>query len=183
MDDDQFLLQVLASIDEAEVLSIFFPLLRRALVVDTRHTAHIGPLIAVAPQVSSTAERIAWVAAARPDFGRPEFIMMLPWIKSIRSLTNNKPIYDAAAARTLVDRSGRPLALDRAFTADEPLEEMAHYLATMGYLHIRKTFLLQCIQKLFGNIVQGIPAQFNLQVYNFLYLVQEPAVYLSCLSY
>ncbi len=89
MDDDQFLLQVLASIDEAEILSIFFPLLRRALVVDTRHTAHIGPLIAVAPQVSSTAERIAWVAAARPEFGRPEFIMMLPWIKSIRSLTNN----------------------------------------------------------------------------------------------
>lgn len=86
MDDDQFLLQVFASIDEAEVLSIFFPLLRRALVVDTRHSAHIGPLIAVAPQVASTAERIAWVSAARPDFGRPDFIMMLPWLKSIRSL-------------------------------------------------------------------------------------------------
>jgi hypothetical protein len=89
MDDDQFLLQVFASIDEAEILSIFFPLLRRALVVDARHTAHVGPLLAVAPQVASTAERIAWVAAARPDFGRPEFIMMLPWLKSIRSLTEH----------------------------------------------------------------------------------------------
>jgi hypothetical protein len=89
MDDDQFLLQVFASIDEAEGLSIFFPLLRRALVVDARHQGPIGPLLAVAPQVASTAERMAWVAAARPQFGRPEFIMMLPWLKSIRSLTDH----------------------------------------------------------------------------------------------
>jgi hypothetical protein len=62
------------------------------------------------------------------------------WEPAIRSLVNNKPIYDAAAAETLIDRSGRPLRLDRAFRAEEPLDEMAHYLATMGYLHIRGVF-------------------------------------------
>jgi hypothetical protein len=105
VDDDQFLLQVFASIDEAEVLSIFFPLLRRALVVDTRHTPQIGPLIAVAPQVTSTAERMAWVTAARPEFDRPDFIMMLPWLKSIRSLSDHGIL---ARIRELLIRNGLP---------------------------------------------------------------------------
>lgn len=111
MDDDQFLLEVFAQIDEAEVLSIFFPLLRRALVVDTRHTGHIGPLIAVAPQVATAAERVAWLTAARPEFGRPDFIMMLPWLKSIRSLGDHGIL---ARVRDLLIRQG--LAPDTAET-------------------------------------------------------------------
>jgi hypothetical protein len=86
MDDEEFLLQVLANIEEAEVLTIFFPLLRKALVVDARHTDSVGPMLAIVPQVASMAERVEWVADARPEFGRPEFIMAVPWIKSIRSL-------------------------------------------------------------------------------------------------
>ena len=89
MDDEEFLLQVLANIEEAEVLTIFFPLLRKALVVDARHSAGIGPLLAVVPQVASMAERVAWVSAARPEFGRPDFIMAVPWLKSIRGLADH----------------------------------------------------------------------------------------------
>ena len=89
MDDDQFLLQVFANLDEAEVVTIFFPMLRKALVVDTRHNAQVGPLLAVVPQVGSMRERVAWVAEARPDFDRPGFILAVPWIKSIRSLGEN----------------------------------------------------------------------------------------------
>src|SRR3954464_5020774 len=89
MDDEEFLLQVLANIEEAEVLTIFFPLMRQALVVDARHTPDVGPLLTVAPQVASMAERIAWVSDRRPQLGRPEFIMAIPWLKSVRSLAEH----------------------------------------------------------------------------------------------
>ena len=89
MDDEEFLLQVLANIEEAEVLTIFFPLLRQALVVDARHSPEVGPLLAVAPQVASMPDRVAWVVARRPQFGRPEYIMAVPWLKSIRSLAEH----------------------------------------------------------------------------------------------
>jgi hypothetical protein len=103
MDDEQFLLQIFANIDEAEVLTIFFPLLRKALVLDTRHTPATGILLAVAPQVGSTAERLAWVRAARPEFGRPSFLMTVPWMKSIRSLAEQGVM---ARLRDLLIRHG-----------------------------------------------------------------------------
>jgi hypothetical protein len=62
------------------------------------------------------------------------------WEPAIRSLLDSRPIYDPSAAETLVDRHGRPLPLDRAFPADAPLEDMADYLAAMGYLHVRGVF-------------------------------------------
>ena len=114
MDDDQFLLQVFANIDEAEVVTIFFPLLRKALVLDTRHTPQTGILLAVAPQVGSTAERLAWVLAARPQFGRPEFLMTVPWMKSIRSLAEQGVL---ARLRDLLIRRGVAPDLAAACTA------------------------------------------------------------------
>lgn len=62
------------------------------------------------------------------------------WEPGLRSLLDGRPIYDASARRTLVDRTGAPLPLDRSFAADAPLAEMAHYFATMGYLHVRGVF-------------------------------------------
>jgi hypothetical protein len=35
------------------------------------------------------AERVAWVSATRPEFGRPDFIMAVPWLKSVRSLADH----------------------------------------------------------------------------------------------
>ena len=89
MDDDQFLLQMFAALDDADVVTIFFPFLRRALVVDTRHSAETGPLLAVVPQVGSMQERVTWVTEARRGFGRPDSIVGVPWLKSIRSLVEH----------------------------------------------------------------------------------------------
>ena len=85
-DDDQFLSQVLSGIAEAEIITIFFPLLRRALVIDTRHNEMVGHIVGVLPQVGSMEERIAVIERMRPQFGKIRSILGIPWIKSVNSL-------------------------------------------------------------------------------------------------
>ena len=85
-DDDQFLSQVLAGISEAEIITIFFPLLRRALVIDTRNNEGAGQMVRVMPQVSSMEERIGSIERLRPQFGKVRSILGIPWIKSVSSL-------------------------------------------------------------------------------------------------
>jgi hypothetical protein len=84
--DDQFLNQVLLGIAEAEIITIFFPLLRCALVVDTRHSEGVGHMVRVLPQVGSMEERIAVIEKMRPQFGKVRSILGIPWMKSINSL-------------------------------------------------------------------------------------------------
>jgi len=86
-DDDQFLSQVLAGISEAEIITIFFPLLRRALVIDTRNNEGAGQMVRVLPQVSSMEERINAIERLRPQFGKVRSILGIPWIKSVSSLS------------------------------------------------------------------------------------------------
>jgi hypothetical protein len=85
-DEDQFLHQVLSDISEAEIVTIFFPLLRRALVIDTRHNDEVGHMVRVMNQVSSMDERIAVIERLRPEFGKVRSILGIPWIKSVNTL-------------------------------------------------------------------------------------------------
>lgn len=89
MERDEFITQVLSTIDEAEVLTIFFPNLAKALVVDVRRNAEEGPLVKVVNQVNSMEERMAAIERMRPSFGRVRSIAGIPWTKSIRTLREN----------------------------------------------------------------------------------------------
>jgi hypothetical protein len=62
------------------------------------------------------------------------------WEPAIRSLMDGKPIYGAAARDSLADPEGQPFPLDRSFSPEDSLAEMAAYLETMGYLHVRGVF-------------------------------------------
>jgi hypothetical protein len=84
--DEQFLSQVLSGIAEAEVITIFFPLLRRAIVVDVRHDEASGPMVRVMPQVNSMEERIRGIEKLRPGLGKVRSILGVPWMKSVRLL-------------------------------------------------------------------------------------------------
>ncbi len=86
MDEEQFLMQVMMHIDEAEVMTVFFPLLRRALVVDTRSNYEFGPLVEVMPQVNSMEERVMTIERRRPQMGRIRGILGIPWMKSVNTL-------------------------------------------------------------------------------------------------
>lgn len=85
-EDDQFLNQVLSGIAEAEVITIFFPLLRRALVIDTRHDSQNAQLVSVMNQVSSMEERISALEKSRATLGKVRSILGIPWIKSVSGL-------------------------------------------------------------------------------------------------
>jgi len=85
-DNDHFLNQVLAGISEAEIVTIFFPLLRRALVIDTRHDVETDQMVRIMPQVGSMEERIAVIEGLRPQFGKVRSILGIPWIKSVNTL-------------------------------------------------------------------------------------------------
>ena len=41
--------RVVQNIDEADVITIYFPLLRKTLILDTRRNEHAGPLITLVP--------------------------------------------------------------------------------------------------------------------------------------
>lgn len=78
--------QILKSIDTAEVVSMYFPLLRRALLIDFRSNATEGPMVKVVPMVDSIEERFRSLRRLRPRFPRPESITVIPWPKYVRSL-------------------------------------------------------------------------------------------------
>lgn len=87
MDNDEaFMSQMLAAITESDVISIFFPLLRRALVVDVRRDADSPPTVRVMGQVNSMDERIASIERERPSLGKIRSILGVPWLKSVRDL-------------------------------------------------------------------------------------------------
>jgi hypothetical protein len=81
------------------------------------------------------------------DFTRGEFSDLCRWEPALRALFHGRPVYDPDTL-SLVDRAGRPLDLDRSFDlADEPAE-MAHFLQTTGYLHVREVFAASEIDEL-----------------------------------
>ncbi|NWJ46105.1 MAG: hypothetical protein HXX08_09525 [Chloroflexi bacterium] len=92
MERDEFISQVLSTIDEAEVMTIFFPNLSKALVVDTRVGLSDKPLVRVMNQVNSMEERMGILEKMRPTLGRVRSIAGIPWTKSIRSLKENEII-------------------------------------------------------------------------------------------
>ena len=70
---------ILKSIAAAEVISIYFPLLRKTLLIDTRFTMEDSPLVAVVPMTTSIEERFRTLRKLRPYLPRPKSIAVVPW--------------------------------------------------------------------------------------------------------
>ncbi len=78
--------EIMRNIDSADVLTIYFPIIRRTLLVDTRADSAEGPLVRVVPMVNSVEERFRSLKKLRPQFPRPESITLVPWPKYVRSM-------------------------------------------------------------------------------------------------
>ncbi|MFN8535626.1 MAG: hypothetical protein U0556_18975 [Dehalococcoidia bacterium] len=72
--------------DRAEVISVYFPLLARTLVLDLRTDESSEPFIRVMPMVGSIEERYRILKKLRPQFSQPEEITLVPWPKYVESL-------------------------------------------------------------------------------------------------
>jgi len=80
--------EVVQNINEAEIVSLLFPTLRRALLVDTRTNDHAGTFVKVVPMARSGADRLRSVRKLRPQFARPESITIIPWDARVDSLVS-----------------------------------------------------------------------------------------------
>ncbi|MBI2861801.1 MAG: hypothetical protein HYX89_03175 [Chloroflexi bacterium] len=76
---------ILRSVDRAEAMTFFFPILGKVLLIDTRHNEREGPLVRIVPMVSSVEERVRNIERMRPSFGRPESITTIPWLRYVAS--------------------------------------------------------------------------------------------------
>ena len=74
------------NIDSVDVISIFFPLLRKTLLLDTRLDIEDGPMVKVVPMLDSVEERFKSLKRLRPRLPRPDSITVIPWPKHVSSL-------------------------------------------------------------------------------------------------
>lgn len=78
--------EVFRNIDGADVISIYFPLLRKTLLIDTRFSEEDPPMVKVVPMVGTIEERRRALRRMRPQFSRPKEIAVVPWPKYVDSL-------------------------------------------------------------------------------------------------
>jgi hypothetical protein len=77
---------VLKSVSSAEVMSIFFPNFRKAVVIDTRSNSTDGPMVRVMPMAASPQERLRVIRRLRPSFPRVRNLIVIPWPRYVDSL-------------------------------------------------------------------------------------------------
>ncbi len=67
------------TIAEAEVACLYFPMLRATLLIDTRSSESVGPLVRLVPITATASERLRSLRRLRPQLPRPESITTIPW--------------------------------------------------------------------------------------------------------
>jgi len=80
--------EALKNIEVAEVISVYFPMLRKSLLVDIRTSFEESPMIRIVPMASSVEERSRSLKKMRPSLDGPPSITVLPWPKYINSLVD-----------------------------------------------------------------------------------------------
>ena len=77
---------MLKSIDSADVISIFFPSFRKALVVDPRSNERHSAMVQIAPMAASPQERLRLIRRQRPGLPRVRNLAVIPWTRYVDSL-------------------------------------------------------------------------------------------------
>ena len=122
--DDDFALElddILMSIDSAEVISLYFPMLWKAVVIDTRFNDTQGPLVNLSGMVDSPEERLRSIRRMRPSFPRVHNLTLIPWVRSIEGLVNH------GVWQRIIDRfekTGHHAAVDACETILDELSDL-----------------------------------------------------------
>jgi hypothetical protein len=74
------------SLDTAEVVALYFPLLRKTLIVDARSNAVDAPMVKIVEMVGTAEERFRSLRRLRPRFPKPDSLTLIPWPKYVESL-------------------------------------------------------------------------------------------------
>ncbi|MDQ6832114.1 MAG: hypothetical protein M3008_01845 [Chloroflexota bacterium] len=90
--------KIIRALAEAEVMSIFFPRVRKALIVDTRHDAAHGPVVLIDEMVGSADERLQSIRRLRPEFTAIAQLTLAPWLGSTHAFAE-QGVFDAIVER------------------------------------------------------------------------------------
>lgn len=77
---------ICTNVEEAEVVSLYFPSLGKTLLIDNRATEHVGPMVRLLPMASSSADRLRSIRRLRPELPRPTSVTWIPWTRRVVSL-------------------------------------------------------------------------------------------------
>jgi hypothetical protein len=77
--------------------------------------------------------------SGRAEVRRGTLDAFIEWEPVLRCLLDGRPVYESGSI-TFEDRQGAPLDLKRSFSLDDAPEEIGHFLAQAGFLHIRGVF-------------------------------------------
>ena len=126
---------VIENVAEAEVVTFYFPVLRRTLLVDTRLDGSGSPLVSVVPMVSNTQERFDSLREMRPSLPRPESITMIQWTRRVESLCG-AGVWDGLVRR--LDQLGSATAIEAAQGCLDELraaerDELSNVIKGVGY--------------------------------------------------
>ena len=124
--------EVLRNVQEAQVMSIFFPSFRRALIIDTRSNTDDGPMVRLMPMASSPQDRVRSIRKLRPGFPRLQNLTLIPWQRYVDSLVN-LGVWEKIVKR--IEESGDPKAIqacDAALTELRRLERQELVAAISG---------------------------------------------------
>ena len=81
--------EVIKNIDDAGVISVFFPTFRKSLIIDTRHSESTGPMVELTSMARSPQDRMRWIRRRRTQFPRPRSLTLIPWQRYIDSLVTS----------------------------------------------------------------------------------------------
>ena len=73
-------------VDGCDVFTIGFRMFPERLIIDTRETDSVGPLMKVVEPVTSVEERFHWLGRERPAFAVPEQFSFFVWPHSLEFL-------------------------------------------------------------------------------------------------
>jgi hypothetical protein len=105
-------------VDSAQTISIFFPLLRRAMVVDMRHGPQEGPLVRVMPMARSASDRLRSLKRLRPHLPRVNEIVAIPWAGYVGTMVSS------GVWERLLQRLAREGGEETLKTANAALEDL-----------------------------------------------------------
>jgi hypothetical protein len=118
--------EVVQNILEAEVVSLFFPTLRRSLLIDTRTSEHAGTFVKVVPMAKDGGDRLRSLRKLRPQFARPDSITLIPWDARVDSLVS------LGIWEPILERIDCPEVAEQCLATLRAIEVAEHRAAIMG---------------------------------------------------
>jgi hypothetical protein len=109
---------IVGHVESSETFSIFFPSLRKALVVDMRHGPEEGPMVRVLPMARSPQERLRSLRRLRPHLPRATQMVAIPWPSYVANMVRSG-VWDKLAVR--VSESG----------SEDAVRALSHSLAEL----------------------------------------------------